>query len=103
MYMPKKPLSVTLEEDNILWLRGQTAAGKQRSLSEALDVLVTSARQAGYGTTPRSVVGTIDLAAADPALMTADAELRATMDASIARPFPGGRGGRSRRKAAAHV
>ncbi|TAK17612.1 MAG: hypothetical protein EPO35_02710 [Acidobacteria bacterium] len=98
--MPKKPLSVTLEEDNILWLRGQTAAGKQRSLSEALDVLVTSARQAGYGTTPRSVVGTIDIASSDPALLRADADVRARVKASIAQPFPGAvKAGRGKRKA----
>lgn len=85
MYMPKKALSVTLDEANILWLRGQTRAGRQRSLSEALDVLVTSARQSGDGSAARSVVGTIDIAATDPDLRAADRNVRAAIKASIAR------------------
>ena len=86
MFMPKKPLSVTLEEDNILWLKGRTIAGKQRSLSEALDTVVTAARTRGNAAEARSVVGTVDIAAADPALAGADAALRALFDASLAPP-----------------
>lgn len=86
MFMPKKPLSVTLEEENILWLRGQALAGKQRSLSEALDVVVTAARQHRFGATPRSVVGTLDIAADDPDLLGADAAMRGLVDASLGRP-----------------
>lgn len=88
MFMPKKPLSVTLEEGNLLWLRGRAAATKRRSLSEALDELITSARTGGHGAdTARSVVGTIDIAPGDPALETADAYLQETFAASLQRPF----------------
>ena len=86
MFMPKKPLSVTLEEDNILWLRGRTLAGKRRSLSEALDTVVTAARTRGDAAEARSVVGTIDIPATDAALLGADAALRALFDASAASP-----------------
>lgn len=81
MFMPKKPLSVTLDETNILWLRGRARSGKERSLSEALDGVVTAARQSGYGGEMRSVVGTIDLSPEDPDLTTADAALQAMFDA----------------------
>ena len=104
MFMPKKPLSVTLEEDNILWLKGRTRAGKQRSLSEALDTVVTAARTRGDASDARSVVGTVDIAAADPALRGADAALRALFDASLASAAedPARRPSRARaRKAAA--
>jgi hypothetical protein len=87
MFMPKKPLSVTLEADNLLWLRGRVASGKRRSLSEALDEVVTAARQAGG--TPgdiRSVVGTIDLAPDDPALERADTHVDDLFSSSLARP-----------------
>ncbi len=86
MFMPKKPLSVTLEEDNILWLRGQALGRKQRSVSEALDVVVTAARQNRFGATPRSVVGTVDIAGDDPGLLGADAAMRSLVDASLGRP-----------------
>ena len=88
MFMPKKPLSVTLEESNLLWLKGRAAATKRRSLSEALDELITSARAGGHGAeTPRSVVGTIDIAPGDPGLETAEAYLQETFAASLQRPF----------------
>jgi len=86
--MPKKPLSVTLEEGNLLWLKGRAAATKRRSLSEALDALITSARAGGHGAVnARSVVGTIDIAASDPKLETADAYLEDMFTASLKRPF----------------
>jgi hypothetical protein len=88
MFMPKKPLSVTLEESNLLWLKGRAAAMKRRSLSEALDELITSARAGGHGAvTARSVVGTIDIAPSDPKLETADAYLQEAFATSLRRPF----------------
>ena len=99
MFMPKKPLSVTLEEDNILWLKGRTLAGRQRSLSEALDTVVTAARTRGDAAEARSVVGTVDIAAADPALRGADAALRAMFDAALAPP----RAARARRSVKART
>lgn len=88
MYMPKIPLSVTLEENNLLWLKGRVAATKRRSLSEALDELITSARTGGHGAaTTRSVVGTIDIAPDDPTLSGADAYVQSMFAASLQRPF----------------
>ena len=88
MYMPKIPLSVTLEEDNLLWLKGRVAATKRRSLSEALDALITSARTGGHGASAaRSVVGTIDIAPDDPTLAGADAYVQSMFAASLQRPF----------------
>lgn len=86
--MPKKPLSVTLEENNLLWLKGRAAATKRRSLSEALDALITAARTGGEGATAaRSVVGTIDIAPGDPTLAGAGAALQDLFAASLQRPF----------------
>lgn len=85
--MPKRPLSVTLDEGNVLWLAGQAARRKKRSLSDTLDEIVTRARQGGSGAeAPRSVVGTIDIAADDPALLGADAAVDALFAESLSRP-----------------
>lgn len=88
MFMPKKGISVTLRDDNLLWLKGRTLAVKGRSLSETLDDLVTAARTGGDvpATAIRSVVGTVDIAADDPGLDHADEYLRGLVSASLARP-----------------
>lgn len=87
MFMPKKPLSVTLDEANLLWLRGRAAGRKARSLSEALDSILTEARQGGRGAdAPRSVVGTVDIAEGDPGLDSADAAMRSIFSESLGRP-----------------
>jgi hypothetical protein len=86
MFMPKQPVSVTLDADNLLWLKGQTASGKRRSLSDTLDALVTAARTGAHGGgSGRSVAGTIDIAADDPGLDQADAFIRGAFDDSLAR------------------
>lgn len=86
--MPKQPVSVTLDTDNLLWLRGRAASRKRRSLSEALDEILTAARTGAHGLdASRSVVGTIDIAADDPALLRADAYIRGEVEASLARPL----------------
>jgi hypothetical protein len=88
MYMPKKPLSVTLEEDNLIWLRGRAATTKRRSLSEALDEVVTAARSGGYGAGPaRSVVGTVDISADDPDLLRADTYVNTLLGDSLGQPI----------------
>jgi hypothetical protein len=67
-------------------LKGQTASGKRRSLSDTLDALVTAARTGAHGgTTSRSVVGTVDIAADDPGLDEADAYVRSAIEDSLAR------------------
>ena len=47
----RKAISITLSEDNLLWLRGQAARSARGSVSELLDRLVAEARkrrQYGY-------------------------------------------------------
>ncbi len=84
--MPRRALSVTLEATNVTWLKGRAGATGE-SVSELLDQIVTSVRQgAGIGQA-RSVVGTIDVDAADPLLETADAAVRVLFDASLGRPL----------------
>lgn len=85
--MPKTPLSVTLDDTNLLWLKGRATGRKKRSLSEALDEILTAARQGGAGgDSARSVVGTIDIAEHDPLLERADGAVRALFDESVSRP-----------------
>jgi hypothetical protein len=85
--MPKLPISVTLDTENLLWLRARTTGTKRRSLSDLLDEIVTTARVAAHGDSIRSVVGTVDLTADDPGLERAKASIRAEFEASLARPI----------------
>jgi len=88
MFMPKSPVSVTLDIDNLIWLRGRMASRKRRSLSDALDEIVTAARTGVAGFEPsRSVAGTIRIADEDPGLLEADAYLRAHFVSSLGRPL----------------
>src|SRR5262245_5664949 len=84
--MGKTAISVTLDADNLLWLKGQAGAAGLRSVSELLDRLVAQARAAGPVAPVRSVVGTIDVDPGDPLLEHADATIRALFDASLRRP-----------------
>jgi len=77
---------VTLERDNLLWLRGRVAAGKRKSLSEALDEILTIARLGGQAADARTVVGTVDIAAGDPSLEQADQYVQGLFAASLSRP-----------------
>ena len=65
----KEPISVTLTSDNLTWLKGRASGAGLRSVSELLDQIVTAARKSGSA---RSVVGTIEISAADPYLDRAD-------------------------------
>jgi hypothetical protein len=85
--MPKQAISVTLDADNLTWLKGRAGIPGVRSVSELLDQLVTAARASGQGGPPRSVVGTIDVAASDPWLEGADEAMRAIYETSLARPL----------------
>ncbi len=86
--MAKTAISVTLDEDNLLWLKGR-AVKAHGSLSAALNDLVAQARAGRLSTTAaaRSVVGTIDLPPDDPTLSTADKVVRAVFERSLARPL----------------
>jgi len=81
----RKPVSVTLEETNLLWLRAQAAATSKGSVSEVLDRIVQEARLAGRSEGIRSVVGTIALGQGD--LEEGDTYVRALFDRSLRRPM----------------
>jgi hypothetical protein len=85
--MVKKAVSVTLDEGNLLWLKGRGYG--LGNVSAAIDDLITAARTGKYGmpVAVRSVVGTIDLAADDPRLEHADQAMRDLFSASLARPL----------------
>jgi hypothetical protein len=85
--MPKQAISVTLEADNLAWLKARARAGAARSVSDMLDRLVTEARTRGASGEIRSVVGSIDVDPSDPLLDTADAYIRALLAESLDRPF----------------
>lgn len=76
--MPKRAVSVTLDVDNLIWLRAQAGAG--RNVSRIVNELVGEARAVGrrFGAAVRSVVGTVDLCNYDPA--AADREVRALLN-----------------------
>jgi hypothetical protein len=85
--MPKKAVSLTLDEANLLWLRGRGYG--RGNLSAVVDDLISEARAGKLGSVapPRSVVGTIDVAADDPHLEKADDVIRGLFGASLARPL----------------
>ena len=85
----KRAISVTIGEDNLLWLKGQAGASGRGSISAVIDRLVREARAGGRtdAAAIRSVVGTIDLPADDPDLAGADTYVRALFDKSLGRPM----------------
>src|SRR5205807_495645 len=85
--MSKQAISVTLDADNVMWLKGRAGATGVRSVSELLDQLVTAARQTGRVGPSRSVIGTIDVDPADPLLERADDAVRYLFEASMGRPL----------------
>jgi hypothetical protein len=85
--MPKRSISVTLEADNLTWLKGRAGAVGSRSVSDLLDTLVTAARTSGQSGAARSVVGTIDIDDHNPLLEGADDMVRTMFDASLRRPL----------------
>ncbi len=85
--MPKNAISVTLDADNLTWLRARAGAGQARSVSDLLDRIVSDARTRGTGGGVRSVVGTIDVDPSDPLLLKADDAIAALFTESLARPL----------------
>jgi hypothetical protein len=85
--MGKLAVSVTLDERNLLWLRGRAASLGRGRLSDAIDTLISEARAGRLGppATPRSVVGTVDIAEDDPHLDRADAAIRDLFARSMAK------------------
>jgi hypothetical protein len=85
--MTKEAISVTLDADNITWLKARTTAGGARSVSELIDQIVSAARTARTPIAATSVVGTVEIDAHDPKLESADGVIRALFDASLGRPL----------------
>lgn len=85
--MAKQAISITLETDNVIWLKGRAGAAGLRSVSELLDQLVTAARESGGAGHGTSVVGTIDIDPGDPMLERADEAMGTLFDASLSRPL----------------
>ena len=83
----KHAISVTLDADNLTWLKARTGAAGLRSVSELLDQLVTAARDSGRIGPSQSVVGTIDIDASDPLLEGADDAVRMMFETSLGRPL----------------
>ena len=83
----KQAISVTLDADNLRWLKGRAGAGGVRSVSELLDQLVAAARQSGHVGGAQSVVGTIDIDPSDPMLDRADEAVRYLFEKSLSRPL----------------
>jgi hypothetical protein len=83
--MARRAISVTLEMDNVAWLKGRAGAAGE-SVSEMIDQLVTAARRGSDVGQARSVAGTIQIDSADPLLERADAAVRAAFETSLQRP-----------------
>ncbi len=99
-------ISITVDEDNLLWLKAQAAASAKGTLSAVVDRLIAEARAQGGAATAamQSVAGTIDLPDDDPDLEQASAYVRTLFEQSLRRrivvkeeaPKPAGRGARRR-------
>ncbi len=90
--MSKRPLSVTLDPENILWLKARARAARSRSVSEMLDRVLREARTGSIARfRARSVKGTATIDAADPDLSRADEEVRRSIASSLSRKRPSGR------------
>jgi|SRR5215471_7406906 len=83
----KMAISITLQRDNLVWLKGQAAARSGGNVSEVVNTLIQEARAAGrtHPAAVRSVVGTIDLPD-DETLAEAGTYVRSLFDRSLARP-----------------
>jgi hypothetical protein len=84
--MVKQAISVTLDADNITWLKGRVVASGGRSISELLDQIVSAARSGGQAGTSRSVVGTIGIDDSDPMLEEADTAIQSLFETALGRP-----------------
>jgi hypothetical protein len=85
----KRAISVTIGEDNLLWLKGQAGASAAGSVSAVIDRLVREARTGGRTDAGaiRSVIGSVDLPPDDEDLAGADAYVRDLFERSLARPM----------------
>jgi hypothetical protein len=83
--MNKRAVSVTLRPDNVLWLKTRVKASGGRSLSQALDEIITEARTGAtaLATERRSVVGNARIPASEAGLSRAAQEIRAQFRRAI--------------------
>jgi hypothetical protein len=83
----RKPVSVTLDTENLLWLKAQAIASDEGNVSRVLDRIVREAREAGRTglLAGRSVKGTIGPLPEDDALTRAAAEVGAMFAESLGR------------------
>jgi hypothetical protein len=88
--MAKTAISLTLEQTNLLWLKGRARVVAGGSLSAAVDQLIAEARagRLGQSDPPRSVKGTIDLPD-DSALFAGTDAIKGLFTDSLARPIFG--------------
>src|SRR5262245_49335393 len=86
--MAKVAISLTLGEENLLWLKGR-ATKDGDSLSGVIDAIVSQARTGRLASPApsRSIVGTIDLPAGDPRLERADEAIQELFRVSLTRPL----------------
>ena len=82
----RKPISITIRDENLLWLKGHAAATTEGNVSKVIDRLVDQARAGGVEVASRSVVGTIDLPP-DDTLDQAGSYVRAMFERSLRRPL----------------
>lgn len=77
--MNKRAISVTLDPDNLTWVRAQVLSSGARSVSQVLDRLIEEARARGgeRGAGARTVIGLAHVASSDPDLSTGDSAVRA--------------------------
>jgi hypothetical protein len=85
--MGKQAISVTLQPENLTWLKARAGSGEARSVSGLLDRLISEARARGGAGPVRSVVGTIDVDPSDPLLLEADEAVRGMFAESLGRPL----------------
>lgn len=85
--MPRKAVSVTLDDLNLTWLRGRARVTSKGNLSEALDRLLTEARTGGRRAPVRSAVGLVTIPPDDPHLSKAKAAVRQLFEESLSRPL----------------
>jgi hypothetical protein len=86
--MAKTAISLTIEQTNLLWLKGRARVVAGGSLSEAVDQLIAEARagRLGQDHPATSVVGSIDLP--DDAALSAGAQgLTMLFTESLSRPL----------------
>ena len=85
--MNKRAVSVTLRPDNVLWLKTRVKASGGRSLSQALDEIITEARTGASASASerRSVVGNARIPGSEAGLFRAAQEIRAQFRWAISR------------------